>query len=130
MAPRGRADGPPLSGLEGPALRSFFAIARAWKLTEEEQMQLLGIRSQSTLREWRMGDLSRLHSGTLDRISHLLGIFKALNILLPDQVRADTWVRRPNHHPLFGGRSALDRMMVGRLRDLQVVRRYLDAQRS
>jgi hypothetical protein len=32
--------------------------------------------------------------------------------------------------PLFGGRSALDRMAAGRVADLYEVRKYLDAQRG
>jgi hypothetical protein len=44
--------------------------------------------------------------------------------------RADEWVRRPNAAPLFGGRSALDRMLGGQVADLYVVRQYLDAQRG
>jgi len=39
-------------------------------------------------------------------------------------------VREPNTAPLFGGRSALDRMMGGQVADLYVVRHYLDAQRG
>jgi hypothetical protein len=53
-----------------------------------------------------------------------------LQILLPLKERADAWVRQPNAAPLFGGRSALDRMMGGQVADLYVVRHYLDAQRG
>ena len=66
----------------------------------------------------------------LERISYVLGIHKALEILFPDPVRADAWVRRPNDAPLFGGRSALERMLGGNVSDLYVVRQYLDAQRG
>ena len=66
----------------------------------------------------------------LERISYILGIYKALQILLPDEKAADQWVKRPNTAPLFGGRSALDRMMSGQVADLFVVRQYLDAQRG
>ena len=37
---------------------------------------------------------------------------------------------KPNAAPLFGGRSALDRMLGGQVADLFVVRQYLDAQRG
>jgi hypothetical protein len=60
----------------------------------------------------------------------LLGIYKALQILLPDPQAADAWVRQPNQAPFFGGRSALERMLSGHVADLFVVRRYLDAQRG
>ena len=50
--------------------------------------------------------------------------------LLPDNRAADEWVRRANEAPLFGGRSALDRMLSGNVADLYTVRQYLDAQRG
>ena len=61
---------------------------------------------------------------------NVLGIYKALQILLPDGQAADAWIRQPNTAPMFGGRSALDRMMSGQVADLFVVRQYLDAQRG
>ncbi|MXW47997.1 MAG: DUF2384 domain-containing protein, partial [Gammaproteobacteria bacterium] len=67
---------------------------------------------------------------TLERISYILGIYKYLQILLPDQKLADEWVKRPNSAPLFDGRSALDLMMSGRVADLFIVRQYLDAERG
>ena len=69
-----------------------------------------------------------LPQDTLERISYVLGIYRALQILLPDPERADVWVRRPNDAPLFGGASALDRMLGGQVADLFVVRQYLDAE--
>ena len=63
-----------------------------------------------------------LSRDTLERLSYLLGIYKALQILLPDPAAADAWVRRPNAAPLFAGRSALDRMLAGNVSDLSAVR--------
>lgn len=116
--------------LGGAALRAFFGLAKAWALSEQEQMKLLGLSSRSTLHSWKSGRVSKLSRDTIERISYLLGIFKAINILLPDQRRADAWMRAPNKAPLFGGRSALDRMISGNIGDLYVVRQYLDAQRG
>ena len=116
--------------LGGPALRTFFNLARTWDLSEQEQMKLLGLNSRSTLHAWKSGRVSKVSRDTLERISYLLGIFKAINILLPDMKRADEWIRLPNRAPLFGGRSALDRMTTGNIGDLYVVRQYLDAQRG
>lgn len=118
------------SGLGGPALRSFFKIAEAWTLSEREQMKLLGLESRSTLHSWKSGRVAKISADTIERISYMLGIFKAINILLPDNARADAWMRAPNDAPLFGGKSALDRMTSGNVSDLFVVRQYLDAQRG
>lgn len=67
---------------------------------------------------------------TLERLSLVFGIYKALQVLLPVPERADAWPRRPNDAPLFGGRTALERMLTGMTSDLYVVRTYLDAQRG
>ena len=119
-----------VADLGGPALRTFFNLAKAWELSEQEQMKLLGLNSRSTLHAWKGGRVTKVSRDTLERISYLLGIFKAINILLPDIKRADEWMRLPNKAPLFGGRSALDRMTTGNIGDLYVVRQYLDAQRG
>ncbi|MGZ5042379.1 MAG: MbcA/ParS/Xre antitoxin family protein, partial [Usitatibacter sp.] len=73
------------------------------------------------------GALSR---DTLERISYVLGIYKALQMLLPSDEAADAWIRKPNAAPLFGGRSAIERMLSGNVADLYEVRRYLDGQRG
>lgn len=116
--------------LGGAALRTFFHLAKAWSLSEQEQMKLLGLNSRSTLHAWKGGRVSKISRDTLERISYVLGIFKALNILFPQPARADEWIRLPNQAPLFGGRSALDRMTSGNMGDLFLVRQYLDAQRG
>ena len=66
----------------------------------------------------------------LDRISYLLGIYTALNRLLPSARAAEAWVKKANTAPLFQGQSALERMLGGSVVDLADVRRYLDAQRG
>ena len=117
-------------GLSGPALRTFFRIAEFWNLSVEEQMTLLGLTARSTFFNWKKDRNTVLPKDILERISYILGVYKALHLLLPDEKAADEWVRRPNTAPLFGGRSALDRMLSGQVADLFVVRQYLDAQRS
>lgn len=116
--------------LGGPGLRAFANIAEAWGLSIAEQLKLLGIASRSTYFKWRRETSPRLPRDTLERLSYLLGIYKSLQILLPDPMAADEWVRKPNDAALFGGRSALDRMLSGQVADLYVVREYLDSQRG
>ena len=117
-------------GLSAPALRTFFRIADLWSLSVEEQMTLLGLTARSTFFKWKKNPKPVLPKDTLERISYILGVYKALQILLPDEKAADEWVRRPNAALPFGGRSALDRMLSGHVADLFVVRQYLDAQRG
>ena len=114
----------------GAALRTFFRIAEAWGLTTEEQMILLGSPSRSTFFAWKKKGVDRLPRDVLERLSYIFGIWKALQILLPDPAAADAWVRQPNTAPLFGGKSALSRMLSGNVADLYVVRQYLEAERG
>ncbi|HEY8352801.1 MAG TPA: MbcA/ParS/Xre antitoxin family protein [Sphingomonadales bacterium] len=112
------------------ALRVFFRIADLWGLTTQEQITLLGSPARSTFFKWKKDGAAQLPRDTLERISYILGIYKALQILLPDPAAADAWIRKPNAAEIFGGRSALERMLSGNVADLYVVRRYLDAERG
>lgn len=116
--------------LSGPALRTFFRIADLWKLSAEEQMTLLGASARSTFFKWKRDPNTTLPKDTLERISYIVGIYKVLQILLPSEKAADEWIRLPNTASLFGGASALSRMLSGQVADLFVVRQYLDAQRG
>lgn len=112
-------------------LRAFVRIAQAWQLSVDEQLCLLGQPPRSTFFAWRKHpDRAQLPRDTLERLSCLLGIYKALQILLPDPAAADAWVRKPNTAAPFGGRSALAHMLGGNVADLYVVRRYLDGVRG
>lgn len=117
-------------GLSGPALRTFFRIAELWDLSVDEQMTLLGVTARSTFFKWKKDPNAILAKDTLERISYILGVYKALQILLPDEAAADAWVKQRNEAPIFAGKSALDRMLSGQVADLFVVRQYLDAQRG
>ena len=117
----------PASVTGNPALETFFKVAELWSLSIEQQITLLGSPARSTFYKWKKeGGL--LSTDTEERISHLVSIFKALQIVVPDAKAADTWLHRPNKY--FGGRSALSVMLDGKLTDIFAVRTYLDAQRG
>ncbi|MFN2528847.1 MAG: antitoxin Xre-like helix-turn-helix domain-containing protein [Candidatus Baltobacteraceae bacterium] len=117
--------------LSGIALKTFFRIAALWRVSAAEQRALLGSIPESTFYKWvKDPDHARLQRDQLDRASHILGIYKSVNILLPDPESADTWVRRPNDAALFKGRSALAYMLSGGLERIVDVRRYLDSERG
>ncbi len=117
--------------ISAAGLRAFFNIARDWGLNTDEQMVLLGAPGRSTFFKWKSApETADLKRDTLERVSYLLGIYKALQILLPASAAADSWVKKPNAAPLFGGKSALDRMLGGNVADLLAVRQYLDARRG
>jgi hypothetical protein len=111
------------------ALRTFWRLAEQWQLSASEQMTLLGV-GRSALYQWKQGKVGPLDRHVLERLSYLFGIHAALQLLLPDTRRSAEWMRKPNTAPLFGGGSALQRMLGGQVADLYVVRQYLDAQRG
>lgn len=110
------------------ALRAFFRLVDLWALPLEQARVLLGRPSRATLYNWKAGKVRTLPHDTVQRISYLLGIFKALQILYAEPALADGWLKRPN--AAFGGQSALDRMLAGDITDLAAVRAHLDAARG
>jgi hypothetical protein len=116
--------------MSGAGLRTFFRIAALWNLSVDEQITLLGSPARSTYFKWKKEGAAALPRDVLERLSYVLGIYKALQVLVPDEAAADAWVRRPNDGAPFGGRSALERMLSGNVVDLYEVRRYLDAERG
>src|SRR5437016_2904952 len=88
--------------LSGPALRAFFRVMDRWGLDVDRQMKLLGVAARSTFFKWKKDLDGHLSPDTLERISYLLGIFKALHILLPNESAADAWIKKPNAATLFG----------------------------
>lgn len=123
------------AGLDTPeagrvALKGFFRIAGQWGLKPVEQRVLLGSLPATTFNRYRKLPEVQLGRDLLERISYVLGIYKALHILFQDADRADGWIRRPNQAFPFNGQSALDYMLQGSLVHLAEVRQYLDAQRG
>ena len=113
--------------LSAPAIRSFFKIGEAWKLTVDEQKALLGWPATSTLYKYKQNDVGTLSYDALIRISLVLGIYKALHLLYPDKELADRWIKLPNSNSLFGGRPAIDLLKKAGIDGLYQVRRLLDS---
>ena len=116
--------------MSGPAMRTFFQIAEVWKLTGEQQRALLGWPPSSTFFKYKSGHVATLPYDMLIRISLVLGIYKDLHILYPEEGLADRWIHLPNSNPLFGGSPALTLMTEGGIDGLQQVRRLLDGRRG
>lgn len=113
------------------ALHAFFRLVDFWELNTQQAMTLLGASSRSTYMSWKAKAPAKLSPDTLERISYLLGMHKALRILFSRDVQSvRDWIKAPNSNPLFGNKSALERMLSGRVADLYEVRRFLDAQRG
>ncbi|MCH8544226.1 MAG: MbcA/ParS/Xre antitoxin family protein [Alcanivorax sp.] len=119
------------ASVPGALLPAIFNIFRQWRLTGAQQMTLLGLSNEKTLYNWKnQPEKAKLTRDSLERASYILGIYKSLQILLPDQALADQWLATGNDNPLFNGTAPLERLLAGQVVDLAVVRDFLDAQRS
>jgi hypothetical protein len=115
--------------LSPSALLGFFRLADLWKLRDEDARGLLGGISNGTYYNLKRRPSKTLDQDKLTRISLLLGIFKALNILYSKKL-ADTWVQLSNSNPMFGGESPLMSMIKGGVPAMIRVRQLMDARRG
>jgi len=114
--------------LSPAAVRAFFSLATHWKLRDQDARSLLGGISNGSFYQLKRAPRT-LDQDKLTRISLLVGIFKALNILYSTRL-ADAWVQRPNTNPLFGGKPPLAHMLKGGVPAMIHVRQLLDARRG
>ncbi len=91
---------------------------------------MLGLPKSTYFKYCEDPDSAHLSQDTLERISYILGIYKALQILLPRREAADGWIRRPNSAPGFNGHAPLTLMLGGKVANLYRVRHYLDGERG
>jgi hypothetical protein len=115
--------------LSRSALKAFFNMMSRWKVRDEDARALLGGVTNGPFYEMKRDPDRTLEPDRLMRISYLVGIFKALNVLYSESL-ADSWIGLPNRNPIFGGDSPLAFMIRGGLPAMQTVRRLLDARRA
>ena len=115
--------------LSPAAIRTFFSIMAHWNIRDEDARALMGGMSNGPFYEMKKNPDRVLEADRLTRISYLIGIFKALNILYSDKL-ADAWVQLPNSNRIFGGQTPLAYMIKGGQPAMQTVRQLLDARRG
>ena len=115
--------------LSRAAVPAFFKLAHAWALKDESARQLLGGVSNGAFYQLKRGEKKVLDQDRLTRISLLLGIFRALNILYSRKL-ADAWMSAPNANPMFQGETPLAYVIKGGVPAFVRVRQLLDARRG
>jgi hypothetical protein len=115
--------------LSRSALKAFFNIMEKWRVRDEDARLLLGGISNGPFYEMKKNPDKVLDADKLTRISYLVGIFKALNILYSEKL-ADAWIQLPNANRIFGGQTPLAFMIRGGIGAMEIVRRLLDARRG
>lgn len=111
------------------AVATALNILDQWQVDREAQCAMLGI-SERSWYDWRRQAPRRIGRDSLERVSYILGIWKALRELLPDQGAYRQWPHLPNRAPLFGGQPPIKRMAAGLVGDLYAVREWLDGWRG
>ena len=115
--------------LSPAAIKGLLRIAKHWKLRDDDTRALLGGISSGSF--YALKNLARktLDEDQLTRISLLIGIYKALNILYSQKL-ADAWITLPNTNPMFGGDSPLNYVKKGGIPASLRVRQLLESRRG
>ena len=117
------------SRLSPSAIKGLLRIARHWDLRDDDTRALLGGLSSGSFYSMKNQSAKVLDEDQLTRISLLVGIYKALNILYSEKL-ADAWMALPNTNPMFGGDSPLHYVKKGGIPAFLRVRQLLDARRG
>jgi hypothetical protein len=116
--------------LSASALKAFFRVMDRWRVRDEDARALLGGVTNGPFYEMKKQPASRvLDADKLLRISYLIGIFKALNIL-HGRALADEWMQLPNTNRIFAGSTPLAYVLKGGVTAMQTLRRLLDSRRG
>ena len=120
--------------LSPAAVKGFLGIVDKWNLRDPDARQLLGGMSTGSFYALKKDHNGRvldrvLDQDTLTRISLLIGIFKALNILYSPKL-ADAWMTLPNSNPMFQGLAPLAYIVQRGQPGMVHVRQLLDARRG
>jgi hypothetical protein len=115
--------------LSRAAIKGLLGIATHWKLRDGDTRILLGGMSSGSFYALKNRASKTLDEDQLTRISLLIGIYKALNILYGQKL-ANAWMALPNANPMFGGEPPLHYVTKGGIPAFLRVRQLLDARRG
>ena len=136
--PETRHQAPAIADLSNPverkrlspsAARAFLRIIEHWQVRDEDARALLGGMSHGSYYQLKQKPGKPFEQDRLLRISYLIGIFKALNILYGEKL-ADQWMTLGNRNPLFGGKTPLEFILAGGVPAMDTLRKLLDARRG
>jgi uncharacterized protein (DUF2384 family) len=123
-------DGATRAKLSPAAIEAFFKITEKWQLKSEDAMVLLGGISHGRYYELKRNNKPAvLTQDELTRVSLMIGIYKALNILFSEKL-ANQWISRPNSNPMFNNVPPITTLTRGGIMGLIAVRRLLDSRRG
>ena len=116
--------------LSPTGIKAFLKIMNRWGIKDQDARDLLGGVSSGSFYALKKEPIRRvLDQDTLTRISLLIGMFKALNILYSQRL-ADAWMTLPNSNPMFRGSTPLAYILRLGQPGMVEVRQLLDARRG
>lgn len=101
-------------------------LQEKFNFSEDEIRILLGEMPRATFYKGIKNLEGGLNRDVKERISFLLGIYKALRILFVDSAQAMSWINRDNILPPFNGKTPREYLMQGSILRLAEVRKFLD----
>lgn len=115
-----------LKEVSNVALSAFWKIMDQWGVESEDQISLIGIKTDLRCDELKEMNVSSLSSEMVARISLVLNIYKYLEILLPNREQSRAWINKSND--AFGGETALMVILADNVNGLLTVTEYLNHQ--
>jgi hypothetical protein len=106
--------------------KAFKNLVERLCFSEKEALILLGDIPRSSYYKGIRDGRVKLTRDQKERVSYLLGIYKALRILFTDSTQALSWINRANQLPPFNGMTPRDYLLEGSLVRLATVRQFLD----
>lgn len=98
-------------------MKDYAKLAEEWKLNDTEQLVLLDARDPKRMKAWAAGE-QVMASTSYQRVLKLWEIYRLLDIWLTAP-RGAEFLRRSNDAEKFEGRSAMDLMLKGQLREVR-----------
>lgn len=108
------------------AWKSLATLVKRFDFKEKEALILMGDMPRSTYTTGIKNKSINLDRDKKERVSYLLGIYKALRILFDDSSQALSWIKRENSLPPFNGKTPKEYMLEGSIVRLAEVRKFLD----
>ena len=115
--------------LNSDAVNVFFNIMAHWRIRDIDARLLLGGVSNGVYCSLKKGQERPLNEDKLTRISYLIGIHRALNIIYSEEL-ADRWMRLPNNNRIFRGAPPLEYLVQGGIPAFVTLRKLLDARQD
>ena len=129
-SPRSLDDIQTRKAISSTAVKAFIGIMDTWDASIENRCAILGSITMETYQGWTEGKVRTLTQDQLERIGHVLGIYKSLCLLFSDEGGHMRWFKSPNHENCFQGKSPFERIARGHITSLIAVRSYIDAMRG